>query len=83
MFRLNRRKGNNLWVLNRKFKVLAIKPSNWEKLKYPSVKKYYKAICVLIISLREMGAGIPVSKTYNPSYKHALAFIVKGFPFAY
>ena len=39
MFGLNRRKGNNLWVLNRKFKVLAIKPSNWEDLNYPSVKK--------------------------------------------
>ena len=37
----------------------------------------------MIISPREMGAGIGVSKTYNPSYKHALAFIVKGFPFTY
>ena len=83
MFRLNHRKENNLWVLNRKFKVLAIKTSNWEKLNYPSVNKYYKAMCVLIISLREMRAGIAVSKTYNPSYKHALAFIIKGFPFAY
>ena len=83
MFGLNHRKENNLWVLNRKFKVLAIKPSNWEKLNYPSVKKYYKAMYILIISLREIGAGIAVSKTYNPSYKHALAFIVKGFPFAY
>jgi hypothetical protein len=83
MFGLNHRTENNLWVLNRKFKVLAIKPSNWEKPNYPSVKKYYKAMCVLIISLREMGAGIAVSKTYNPSYKHDLAFIVKGFPFAY
>ena len=55
MFRLNRRKGNNLWVLNRKFKILALKPSNWEKLNYPSVKKYYKAMYILIISLREMG----------------------------
>ena len=83
MFGLNHRKENNLWVLNRKFKVLAIKPSNWEKPNYPSVKKYYKAMCVLITSLREMRAGITVSKTYNLSYKHALAFIVKGFPFAY
>lgn len=83
MFGLNRRKGNNLWVLNRKFKVLAIKPSNWEKLNYPSVKKYYKAMCVLIISLREIGGGITVSKTYSQSYKHALAFITKRFPIAY
>ena len=83
MFGLNRRKENNLWVLNRKFKVLVIKPSNWEKLNYPSVRKYYNAMCVLMISLREIGDGITVSKTYNPSYKHALAFIVKGFPFAY
>ena len=83
MFDLNRRKGNNLWVLNRKFKVLAIKPSNWEKHNYPSVKKYYKAVYILIISLIEMGAGIAVSKTCNPSYKDALTFILKGFPFAY
>ena len=83
MFGLNRRKENNLWLLNRKFKVLAIKPSNWEKPNYPSVKKYYKAMCVLITSLRELRSGIAVCKAYNPSYKHALAFIVKGFPFAY
>jgi hypothetical protein len=83
MFGLNHRKENNLWLLNRKFKVLAIKPRNWVKLNYPSVKKYYNAMCVLIISLRELRAVIAVSKTYNPSYKHDLAFIVKGFPFAY
>ena len=83
MFGLNCSKENNLWVLNRKSKVLAIKQSTWEKLNYPSVKKYYKAMCVLIISLREIGGGITVSKTHNSSYKHALAFIVKGFPFAY
>ena len=40
-------------------------------------------MCISIISLREMKAGSAASKIYNPSYKRALAFIVKGFPFAY
>ena len=42
MFGLNHRKENNLWLLNRKFKVLAIKPRNWVKLNYPSVKSIIK-----------------------------------------